>query len=119
MPDLPKRPGLSVILGRSGRGADGPSARTQVFVNIVLPDGRGDAFGRFPRFSFSLLGFARTGCPRSGRLLAFHAVVPNLEQFAGRRDREGTHQAEPEKLGVGEIPDALGQLRVLLFPGGL
>src|SRR5688572_20362873 len=37
-------------------------------------------------------------------------------QLIGRRNVERTHDAEPKELRIGQIPDALRQLRVLLLP---
>src|SRR5688572_17460775 len=49
-------------------------------------------------------------------LFLFHAAVPDLEQFLRRRDDERANHTNAQPLRVGVIPDALGQLRVLLFP---
>ena len=38
---------------------------------------------------------------------------------SARRQLRGTDQAEAEPLGVGHVPDALGQLRILLLPRGV
>ena len=46
----------------------------------------------------------------------FHAVVPELEQLLWRGHLEGTDDAEAEPLGIGVVPDALGELRILLLP---
>src|SRR5579883_1149277 len=58
----------------------------------------------------------------SGSTLLFvmlGAAVPIAEHFFGRGQFRRADQAEAEPLRVGHIPDALGELRVLLLPGGV
>ena len=54
---------------------------------------------------------------KAGLLFLRHAVVPGGEHFFRRGDFQRTDDAEAEPLGIGVVPDALGKLRILGFPG--
>src|SRR5437667_9671980 len=49
-------------------------------------------------------------------LVLFDSAVPVFSHFLRWRDLERADDAEAEELGVGVVPDALGQLRVLHLP---
>ena len=49
-------------------------------------------------------------------LFVLDTVIPNLLQHFGRWHSERTHDPETEELSVGQIPNTLGQLRILLLP---
>ena len=49
-------------------------------------------------------------------LFALDAAVPDSEQSLGRRDGQRPDDANAEELGVGVIPDALGELGILDLP---
>ncbi len=51
-------------------------------------------------------------------LILLHAAVPVRLHLLGGRRLERADDAEAEELGVGVIPDALGELRVLDLPLG-
>src|SRR5688500_9328573 len=50
-------------------------------------------------------------------LVFFHAACPIFTQNRGFRNLQRTDDSEAEKLRIGVVPDAFGQLRILLFPG--
>ena len=52
-------------------------------------------------------------------LVLLNAAVPKLLHLLWRGDFQGAHHAETEKLSVGVVPDALGELRILDFPVGV
>src|SRR4051794_16146733 len=51
-------------------------------------------------------------------LVMFEAAVPVAVHIVGRGEFGGAHETEAEPLGVGHVPDAFGELRVLLLPVG-
>src|SRR5260370_14196 len=53
---------------------------------------------------------------RSVLVVMLQSAAPVPEHLIEARDLGGTNQAEAQPLGVREVPDAFGQLRVLLFP---
>src|SRR2546423_11062471 len=52
-------------------------------------------------------------------LVMLDAVIPEAVHLVRGGNFGGAHQAEAEPLRIGEVPDALGQLRVLLLPIGV
>src|SRR5579863_6781402 len=52
-------------------------------------------------------------------LIIFHTAVPVAVQLIYPGHFHRTHQAETEPLGIGLVPDAFGQLRILLLPVGV
>src|SRR4051812_18891035 len=61
-------------------------------------------------------GTSRTNGRAHLLLVMFDAVVPVAVHLVRRSKLRRTNQAESEPLGVGHIPDALRQLRILLLP---
>src|SRR5215831_4356595 len=59
---------------------------------------------------------SHTAARRSLLLVMFLAAVPVSVHLVGARHPRRTNQAEAQPLSVGFVPDALGQLRVLLLP---
>src|SRR5580765_1336340 len=58
-------------------------------------------------------------CKVFGGLIPFGATSPIFLHLIGGRDDQGPNHAEADELGVGEEPNALGELGILHFPGAL
>ena len=56
---------------------------------------------------------------RDTHSLFFDPVVPHLMDLLGGGKLTRPDEAETEPLRVGEIPDTLGELRILHFPRGI
>src|SRR5436190_7166133 len=50
------------------------------------------------------------------RSLPNHIVVPGFPDLFRGRNFQRAHNAEAQELCIGQVPDALGQLRILLLP---
>src|SRR5262245_18827480 len=85
--------------GAGGEGSSWKARSSQPWVEGLNPFGIGELELLFP--------------------LVLDAVVPEFLHLGSGRDFERAHDAEAEPLGVCVIPDALRQLRILLFPAAL